>query len=282
MDEQQEYFMGHKKLIRKVHNLAHRRHGYYETKKAGTIYYQSSYELRAALLLDDDETVDTFATQIIFYIDAKKRFIDFLVKRTDGSIDLIEVKPFMRLVSFKSQLDDNEEYARKMGWNFKIWTETDLGFQNDYEATKWADEFLSTIKPVDFVEQRKIFSRKKSKKYRDKISADKIEIWCDFCKTTHAVRRVAFDANIARNGSYICEKHGGYIVGSKPKLSLRKENPYAAEGRKQCNECKNIKLFEEFSPDKSKSDGYCTRCKTCRSKAAAKKYHKNTKEMHND
>ena len=59
------------------------------------------------------------------------------------------------------------------------------------------------------------------------------------------------------------------------KLALRKQNPYAIDGKKECNACKEIKLFCEFGIDKTKFDGYATRCKICRAKAATKKYQEN-------
>lgn len=101
--------------------------------------------------------------------------------------------------------------------------------------------------------------------YQKHIATDQITVYCEFCKLEHTALRLTYDKNIARNGRYICEKEGGHIVGSKPKLSLRKENPYAIEGKKECNGCKDVKLFEEFSPDRTKRDGLCTVCKLCRS-----------------
>lgn len=99
----------------------------------------------------------------------------------------------------------------------------------------------------------------------------KVDVWCDFCKETHTIYREIYRANIAKNGTYICAKHQGHIVGSRPKTKI--DNPYVEDGRKQCNECKEIKLFEEFAPDKTKSDGRSTKCKKCRAKKSFDKYH---------
>lgn len=109
------------------------------------------------------------------------------------------------------------------------------------------------------------------KHYYSHTVTDLVDVWCDFCKENHTIQRQQFEANIARNGKYICLKQQGHIVGSKPKK--KKINPYAAEGKKQCNECLQIKLFEEFGKEKNKPDGYATRCKTCRAAKNIQKYH---------
>lgn len=101
--------------------------------------------------------------------------------------------------------------------------------------------------------------------YRKHFADDKVEVLCVFCNEVHVALRLTYEKNIARNGRYICEREGGHIAGSKPKLTLRKDNPFASEGKKECKNCKEIKLFEEYSPDKSKRDGYCAMCKVCRS-----------------
>lgn len=110
--------------------------------------------------------------------------------------------------------------------------------------------------------------------YQRHIADDKVEVPCVFCNEVHMALRLTYDKNIARNGRYICEREGGHIAGSKPKLSLRKDNPYSSDGKKECNKCKEVKLFEQFSPDKSKRDGYCTMCKPCRSEKMKASYAK--------
>lgn len=109
-------------------------------------------------------------------------------------------------------------------------------------------------------------SAARMKRYYEKhIATDQVTLYCEFCKEEHTALRLTYDRNLARNGRYICEREGGHIAGSKPKLSRRKDNPHAAEGKKECNACKEVKLFEAFSPDTSKRDGYCSLCKVCRS-----------------
>ena len=110
----------------------------------------------------------------------------------------------------------------------------------------------------------------------EKTVGDTVEVYCEYCKITHYVTRKNYERNIKRNvpiyGRYICGKEGGSISGSLPKPHLIKDNPYADEGKKQCNGCGEILLFECFSPDKTKKDGYCTRCKTCRAEKNKEAY----------
>lgn len=110
--------------------------------------------------------------------------------------------------------------------------------------------------------------------YHKHIANDKVEVYCDFCKKMHNPLRLTYEKNINENGTYICERKGGHIAGSKPKLHLRKDNPYASEGKKQCKKCEQIKLFEDFSPDNSRRDGYCSMCKVCRSEKMKAAYEK--------
>ena len=267
------------KLKRKIRNtLSNRRHGYYETKKAGTIYYQSSYELRAATLLDEMKEVKKYSNQVRFVNNGKNRYIDFLVTWADNTHSIIEVKPERRIDKCQNQIDCHKAYAKKQGWKFNIWTEKELGFKSEYFLKVWADKKISEIIPVDFTEERKKKSCKRVKKYyQNRIAKDKVEVYCDFCNETHNPLRLTYEKNIKRNnGKYICERHGGHIAGKKPKK--KKENPYATEGKKQCTECTKIKPFDEFGKDKSRRDGYSNKCKLCRSQAALKKYHQKKEE----
>lgn len=252
-------------------SLGSRRKTYHQSNKSGRVYCDSSYELKAALLLDEDSDVLFYENQLVYQGSIRTRRLDFLVHLKDGTKKLIEVKPQRRIVQFEEQIEDAKKYALDKGYEFEIWTEKELGFGSEYQATKWADEYLSTIKPVDFVAIRKELDRKKAiKHYNKHIAQDTVEVYCEFCKETHNPLRLTYEKNIERNGAYICEKHGGFIAGSKPKK--KKENPYAIDGKKLCNECEEIKLFEHFGIDKDKEDGYATRCKECRAKKAKNNY----------
>ncbi len=253
--------------------LKSRRQGYYETKKANprVLYYQSSYELKAATMLDEMDEVDSYISQHTFTMDGRERITDFIVTWNDGSKTILEIKPERRLEQFKEQIEDNREYARRNGWRFQIWTEKELGFQTEYFATKWADEFISKITQVDFVKERKDRNLSKSKKYyAEKIATDKVQVFCEYCQATHEALRLTHDRNIARNGRYICEREGGHIAGSRPKK--KKFNPHAASGCKECLGCKQVLPFSDYGTDKGRSDGYASKCKECRRKAANEKY----------
>jgi GNAT superfamily N-acetyltransferase len=255
--------------------LQSRRQGYYETKKANprVLYYQSSYELRAATMLDEMDEVDSYISQHTFTMDGRERITDFIVTWNDGSKTILEIKPDRRLDQFKEQIEDNKEYAIRNGWKFQIWTEKELGFESEYFATKWADEFISKITQVDFVKERKDRNLYKSKKYyHTHIATDKVSVYCEYCNEDHNPLRLTYDKNIARNGRYICEREGGRIAGSRPKPHLKKINPYESEGKKECLGCKQVLPFSEYGKDKCRSDGYASKCKECRRKAANEKY----------
>jgi hypothetical protein len=186
---------------------------------------------------------------------------------------VIEIKPNRRVESCQEQIAAHKAYATKQGWCYTIWTEKELGFDNEHAITKWGDQFLSTIKSVDFVAERKLRSKQKAKKhYHAKIATDKVQVWCEYCHETHSPLRKSYDSNVARNGRYICEREGGHIAGSLPKK--KKVNPYAVQGKKKCNgPCGEIKPLEEFGTDKGKPDGRASICKVCRAKKALDKYH---------
>ena len=253
--------------------LKSRRQGYYEAKKAipRVMYYQSSYELKAATILDEMNDVISYVNQHTFSIDGRERITDFVVSWRNGTKTILEIKPERRLDQFKSQIEDNREYARKNGWKFEVWTENRLGFESEYFATKWADEFISKITKVDFVQERKDRNLTKSKKYyAEKIATDKVSVFCEYCQVTHEALRLTHDKNIARNGRYVCEREGGHIAGSRPKK--KKDNPHAADGKKECLGCKQILSFSEYGTDKCRADGYASKCKECRRVAANDKY----------
>lgn len=256
-----------------------RRH-YHDSPKAGVIYCESSYELKTALILDSDPDVVFYETQQEFIgKSGKKRRFDFLVHYKNRSKKIIEIKPITRLTEFQEQIEDNKLYAIENGYGFACWTEIDLGWKNDHDGKKWIDIYLSEQTGIDYVKIRKERAVQRSKKHYNKnIATDTVEVWCEFCKETHKPLKLTYEKNIKRNnGQYICEKHGGFIVGSKPKK--KKENPYSVDGKKQCNRCEEIKLFEDFGDDKTKSDGKATRCKSCRAFVATQKYqNKTTKE----
>lgn len=248
--------------------LKNRRQGYYKTIKANPkiIYYQSSYELKAAVILDENKNVKSYVNQHTFCVDGRERITDFVVYWNDGNVTILEIKPMRRIEEFKTQIEDNKHYAKQNGWKFEIWTEEELGFKSEHYATKWADEFVSKIADVDFVKERKERNLSKAKKYyQSRIANDKVEVYCEYCKETHNPLRLTYDRNIVRNGRYVCKREGGHISGSRPKPHLKKINPYESEGKKECNYCGSVISLDLFSAGKNI-------CKSCRAKKYKIKY----------
>lgn len=265
--------------------LISRRKGYYKTVKSipNVIYYQSSYELRAATLLDNDDNVDYYKTQVRFNVDGRERILDFMVTYIGGQRCIIEVKPTRRLHEFREQIEDNRVMAKKNNCDFLIWTEFELGFKSEYFATKWADEYIGSLQSIDFVQERKENNLSKAKKYYHKnIANDKVTVFCSFCQMDHAPLRLTHDKNIARNGRYICEREGGHMAGSRPKPHLQKDNPHLADGKKECLKCKFILDLAEFGVDKGRRDGFSSRCKKCRAASATSKYQSKTRKENED
>lgn len=242
-----------------------KRAGYYNSTKVGPVFYGSSYELKLCHMLDEDESVKTYETQIAYEAKDRGRCLDFLITYTDGTKKAVEVKPKSRLGEEVNidQISDSRANAEKNGWEFAVYTEDELGMA-EREIMEWADEIRSKDDGIDRVALRKENNNNKVKKYYKKhIAQDKVEVYCNFCNETHTPLRLTYERNIKRNnGEYICERHGGYIAGKKPKK--KKENPYAAEGKKQCTKCNQVKPFNAFGLDKSRSDGYSNRCRECR------------------
>ena len=132
-------------------------------------------------------------------------------------------------------------------------------------------EFVVANNEENISEFKKKNKNENSKKYyKNNIANDKIETFCEYCQIIHNPLRLTYEKNIAKNGEYVCERKGGFLSGSTSKP--KKENPYAIEGKKECNNCKCVKDFEEFGLDKLKSDGYATQCKICRSDKSRSNY----------
>lgn len=257
--------------------------GWHESPKAGNIYFSSSYEKKAYLKLDEDESVKIYSRESITvpYLHPIKNtisnyIIDLQVKYFDGSEKWIEIKPSFLTNDeiVKTKANAATIAAKKVGVNYEIWTEVDL-FGAVYRPNiieAFCDRLKDSLTGETKAEaDRKESNNRKAKKhYDDVIAKDTVEVFCNFCKETHNPLRITYEKNIERNGEYICEKHGGFIAGSKPKK--KKINPYAVDGKKECNRCKEVKLLEEFGDDKTKSDGKATRCKKCRAEIATEKY----------
>ena len=253
--------------------------GYFDSAKNGKgVYYGSSYELRCVFLLEEDESVVSYERGECFE-DSKGRFRnpDFMVSFKDGSSSIYEVKPKSRLSEpdIVEQIEESKRHSDSNGFGFKVWTEDDSGFEDPSRLVDWAKKFLAERGDPKWLEdKRKSGSRRSKKHYQAHIATDKVQVFCEYCKATHEALRLTYDKNIARNGRYICEREGGHISGSRPKPHLRKANPHAASGCKECLGCGQVLSFSEYGADKSRADGYASKCKECRRVAANEKYAK--------
>lgn len=243
-----------------------KRNGWYESPKAGRVVYGSSYELLLCTMLDGDEDVKTYQTQVLYSVSNRSRCLDFLITYVDGSKEAIEVKPLTRLNEQENieQISDSALNADNEGWDFDVYTEEHFGMTCK-EIRDWADEFLTKTGSIDLVSWRKELHCKRAKTYYEKaIKTNTVEVWCEFCGTHHTPLKQTYDKAIAKNGRFICEREGGHIAGSRPKPHLRKDNPHVAEGKKECTKCHEVKPLNDFGDDKSRRDGKASRCKTCR------------------
>ena len=245
--------------------------GYFKSKKnKKEIYYGSSYELRCLYLLEQNDKVLSFSRVDSFKNEENRwRSPDIKVNYKNKTI-ILEVKPQRRLnePEVVKQISDSIKYAEENGWEFEVWTEENSGLKSERTIINWAKRFIAeTTGDTSWIEKQKENGRKKSKKhYHKHIAQDKVEVFCEFCNKVHEPIRLTYEKNIKRNGEYICERYGGHLAGSKPKK--KKFNPYASEGKKQCNKCKSVLPLEKFGNDKHKSDGKATRCKSCRNKSS--------------
>jgi hypothetical protein len=249
--------------------------GYFKSdKNQDNIYFGSSYELRCAFLMEQDADITSFRRCDNFWTGERFRCPDFFVEKENG-IEIWEIKPigWLRDPNVIKQIDDTKAFCNKHGYAFRLWSEQDSELGNEKAIIKWAKKYLKSLGDVEFAERQRINAIKRSiKYYRNHIANDKINVYCEYCHKKHSALRLTYERNISRNGRYICEKEGGHIAGSRPKLHLQKENPYADQGMKQCVKCQRILPFASFGTDKGRRDGYASRCKECRSAVAKEKY----------
>jgi hypothetical protein len=196
---------------------------------------------------------------------------DLLVEYVDGKIEIIEIKPeeMLKDEAVRTQIRESKIFADNNGYGYKIWSEANSGLKGEKEIINWAKEYLKiNYNDTKFAEYQKINRQRTSKKhYDEKIKTNIIPIDCKYCNKIHTVLRKTYEAAIKNKGSWICEAEAGYIGGSSPKPTLRKVNPHALDGKKQCmGKCGLVLLFECFSPDSSRRDGYCDKCRKCRRK----------------
>jgi hypothetical protein len=66
---------------------------YFSKKNNDFVVYASSYELLRCYILDLDDTVESYQTQVYYKINNNSRSLDFLIKYKNGEIVAEEIKP---------------------------------------------------------------------------------------------------------------------------------------------------------------------------------------------
>lgn len=250
---------------------------YKSAKNNSIVICQSSYEFIACEdFLELDENVVSYVSQVSYQLpNGHFRSLDFILSMKDGNHKVIEVKPKDRIndAAVIKQITDNKDYALKNNYIFEVWTEDQLKIPNSKWAIARADEYRKINYEIDLDKFRKYkHSQRSQKYYQNHIQNDCVVIFCEYCETYHKVLRRSYEKNMEKNPVYVCEKFGGHLAGSKPKLHLRKYNPYAAEGKKMCLGHNELHSLEEFGNDKSRRDGKADSCKKWRAEINKKKY----------
>ena len=109
-----------------------------DTVKAGRVWVRSSWEFQAALKLDSDPSVVTFAVEpckIPYQRWEGERFHtrhyvpDFLATFVDGKRKLIEVKPKCHLKAAinEAKFAAARERCAQEGWEFEVWSSKEVG-----------------------------------------------------------------------------------------------------------------------------------------------------------
>ena len=242
--------------------------GYFKSEKnKASIYFGSSYELRCLFLLEADPLVATFRRCDAFKGPDRWRNPDLWVGFVTGTEEIWEIKPeaLLSAPGVQDQLRDSREFAEKQKVSFRVWSEKDSQLKGEREVIEWAKAYLAEVTGDDshVIRHKKARQQIRARYYERHIANDTVDTWCDYCSQTHTVLRLSYDRNIKRNGTYICERHGGHIAGKRPKTHLKKTNPYAAEGRKQCSRCQAVLALNLFDVRRASWDGVSAACKAC-------------------
>jgi endogenous inhibitor of DNA gyrase (YacG/DUF329 family) len=113
------------------------KNGFYESRKAGRVFYRSTYELKAFQLLDDCEKVVQFSVEpfVIKYQDrlgqTRRYRPDILVEWDNQTKTLIEVKPAWQYdrVEFLEKAMAGMKHSRQNDWEYRVWNENTLGIK---------------------------------------------------------------------------------------------------------------------------------------------------------
>lgn len=118
--------------VRRWANSTFKYKGYVNTKKGGRCGYRSLWEKHAMRLLDEDSSVESFSYEpygVPYAMDGKARWTlpDFEVRKTDGTVVLVEVKP--RSFGYgknKVKFEACRDFCKEKGWTFEVWDERKL------------------------------------------------------------------------------------------------------------------------------------------------------------
>jgi hypothetical protein len=246
---------------------AHMRGYFQSAKNAGDVYFGSSYELRCLFELEENTSVRAFRRCEAFRGSKGWRNPDLRVEFVDGHSEIWEVKPFemTERPEVKVQIADSSMYASKMGVPFRVWTEQDSELKTCNAIMKWAHSYLAEQQgDHDYADRRKTQRKAIQQRHYAKEQAASVVVACAYCGCEHTVLPRTYARNIAKHdGVYVCEAMAGHIGGSKPKDHLKKTNPYAAEGRKECSMCKAVLPVGEFQKRAKSWDGLSAACKPC-------------------
>lgn len=133
----------------KLHHVT----GWHLSPKAGRVYFRSSYEKKAYLKLDEDDSVSNYYIENITteYFNPEKNInsnylIDILIEYKDGSKKLVEVKPERWLEDelIKVKIEAGIKKANELNIPFEVWTEMNL-FGHVYNK-KNMNRFIEKIK----------------------------------------------------------------------------------------------------------------------------------------
>jgi len=120
-----------KSLLRRMGTMyTQSKRGYHTSKKAGRVWYRSSYEKKAYEILDDNNDFVSYSvepTHIEYMLYGKKHwyFPDILAVRRDGSMVLIEVKAKWGVNEKKFMVKERsaKRWCCKRGYDYMLWTE---------------------------------------------------------------------------------------------------------------------------------------------------------------
>lgn len=153
----------------------HHVHGWHFSPKLGTrVFYRSSYEKKAYMLLDQDETIKSYSVEtvdVMYHNPVKNTqceyLIDLLIEYQDGSKKLVEVKPEKQWDSpvVRAKLDAGDLKAKELGMLFEVWGETFLfGKDNTWRTIQ---QFKNNLKGEQTQEFKETLLKRIEEEFND-------------------------------------------------------------------------------------------------------------------